>query len=578
LKGGKIVNEKSESFFYLKGQCIQAKYAEQIVPENQGNPLIEAIPNRLTSDELYNALYSAPRFNGSIHSLDDEERLELIQQIKPSYWLPMEMHFLRYRNLYTMLKIGYQSRNPTTAMYHRQMALGLDQIFEAGTDSDGANLAGNIQTAQQCAEIGLSGLGKSKSYDKLLQLIPQVILHTEYKGKLFPCKQVTWLKIECPSNKSVGALCRNFYAAVDDLLGTNYYKDVAEKSRNIEVMAKQMSKVAGLINLGVLVIDEIQRINRAQSGGDNKMIDFITELTNSIGIPIIIIGTFKAMYLFRTCLANCRRGIPDGYSENISDRMSDDWEWNEFIENLWELQYTKNRTKLTSEIKAAMYYHTIGIPDFAVKLFMHVQSYAILSSDDEIMTVEMIEEVANRTLRLVEPIFERIRKGEDVDPEEFEDLKPDWVSFNRYLMEAKNRIHLDGNLSEDHKRILAQRNRQIQFEEMVRFAAKMGCSNEKAEEIAAQIEKELPQCDDRELLFLEIAKLVLNEKQEQKDESNEKNNVSRAPVSKRKGEYEEGDLREIIKTGRKNGRSTDEALREGGYVGTFDEFLTIREA
>ncbi len=572
------MNEQNGEFSYLKGQRIQARYIEQIVPENQGNPLIEAIPNRLTRDELYNSLYSTPRFNGNISNLDDEERLELIQQIKPSYWLPMEMHFLRYRNLYTMLKIGYQSRNPTTAMYHRQMALGLDQILEAGTDSDGANIAGNIQTAQQCAEIGLSGLGKSKSYDKLLQLIPQVILHTEYKGNLLPCKQVTWLKIECPSNKSVGALCRNFYSALDDLLGTKYYKVVAEKSRNIEVMAKQMSKVAGLVNLGILVIDEIQRINRAQSGGDNKMIDFITELTNSIGIPIIIIGTFKAMYLFRTCLANCRRGIPDGYSENISDRMADNWEWDEFIESLWELQYTKNRTKLTPELKATMYYHTIGIPDFAVKLFMHVQSYAILSSEDEIMTVEMIEEVANRTLRLVEPIFERIRKGEDVDPEEFEDLKPDWVSFNRYLMEAKNRIHLDGNLSEEHKRILAQRNRQIQFEEMVRFAAKMGCSNERAEEIAFQIEKELPHCDDRELLYLEIAKLVLNEKQNQNNDGMEKNNARAVRVSKRKRDFEEGDLRGIIKAGQKGGKSTDEALRDGGYVGSYDEFIVLKEA
>lgn len=91
-----------------------------------------------------------------------------------------------------------------------------------------------------------------------------------------------------------------------------------------------MAKVAGNISLGGLFIDEIQRIHKGHSGGEEKMIDFITELTNSLGIPIVLIGTFKALYLFKTSLANTRRGIPDGYAENITDRMKDDLEWDIF--------------------------------------------------------------------------------------------------------------------------------------------------------------------------------------------------------------------------------------------------------
>lgn len=570
------MSENTDRFVYLKGYQVKAEYKDQFVPEYQGNPHIEALPDRLSRDEIYDLLSLIPRFNGNLNRLDDEERLELIQQIKPSFWLPLSAHFNKYRNLYTMLKIGYQSRNPMTPIYQRQLAVGYDKILEHGLNKDGTNLVGHIQTAQQCAEIGLSGMGKSKTYDKLLSLFPQVIHHTNFRGKPWPCKQVVWLKIECPSNKSVGALCRNFYRAVDDLLGTTYYEDLAEKDGRIEVLAKRMAKVAGLINLGVLVIDEIQRVNRAQSGGDAKMIDFITELTNSIGIPIIIIGTFKAMYLFKTCLANCRRGIPDGYSENITDRMKDDWEWEQLIENLWDQQYTHAFTELTPELKAVMYYHTIGIPDFAVKLFMHVQSHAILYSDNEKITVEMIEEVANKTFRLVQPIFERIRSGDDVNPEEYDDLQPDWVSFNQYLMEARHNVQIDGQMSEEHQRILIQRNRKLLIDKLIGFAMKMGCSQEEADRYALNIEHENREVDDTEHLYSELAMLVLSKRQ-----SKTPNVPTEKPVKtagkiqkKKKGEFDEEDLRFIVLQGTKESKTVDEALRAASLVGEYDEFVS----
>lgn len=86
-------------------------------------------------------------------------------------------------------------------------------------------------------------------------------------------------------------------------------------------------------------------------------------------------------------------------------------------------------TPLTPELKAALYYHTLGIPDFAVKLFMHIQCHAILYEETESITIEMLESVASKTFRLVQPIFERIRGEEKVDPDEYEDLKPDWIVF-----------------------------------------------------------------------------------------------------------------------------------------------------
>lgn len=575
------MNNNSDRYVYLKGRQIEAEYYPQIIDAYQNNPLIEAIPPRLTQEQLYQLLYSVPRFTGDLSQLDDEERLELVQQIKPMYWQPLVSHFEKYRNLYTMIKIGYQSRNPISPMYQRQLSIGLDKILSAGTNEYGENLMGNVQTAQQMADIGLSGMGKSKSYERVLSLIPQVIHHTRYKSDYLACKQVLWLHIECPSNKSVGALCRNFYFAVDKLLGTSYYDDLAEKDGRAEVLAKRMSKVAGQINLGVLVIDEIQRIHKGHSGGEAKMIDFITELTNSIGIPIIMIGTFKALYLFKTSLANTRRGIPDGYAENITDRMKDGIEWDLFVRGLWDLQYTKTFTPLTPELKAALYYHTLGIPDFAVKLFMHIQCHAILYEETESITIEMLESVASKTFRLVQPIFELIREGEEIDPAAYEDLKPDWIAFKKYIMDAQHQITIDGQLSDEHKLILIQHNRKNLIEKLCSFAMKMGATNEEATLFAEQIEIEHrnPRLD-LESLYSLIAQKVLDNKNHIKEvpQPPEVNKNSRITKFKNKTIFDSDDMRFVCSEARKHKITTDEALRIAGVVAEFNEFLEKGES
>lgn len=448
----------------MNGIHCMAEYKEQIIEENKGNPFIESLPNRLDPDEFYDHLYSSPLFDSRYLKLGIEDRLELIQHIKPRFWMPFPGHYDKYRNLYNMIKIGYQSKNPLLPMYNRQFAIGWDKILKNGIDQNGANLAGAVHTPQSLAEIGLSGIGKSKVYERILKsLFPQVIHHSEYKGIKLPMTQVVWLHIECPSGQSIGALCKKFFLAIDKLLGTNFYEKHGERAGNADNLALRMAKVVGQINLGVLVIDEIQNIHKAHSGGDNRLINFITGLVNTLGIPIIVMGTFKAMYLFKNSLANSRRGVPDGYGENITSYLLEDsWEWNEFIQGLWDLQFTKKFTPITEQHKKAFYYHTLGIPDIAVKLFMHVQSITILNGGDEKLTVPLINEVASKSLRLLKPIFDKIRGSENIsDLEDIEDVELEWESLNDYLKQAQHRINVHGKLAESHARVIQQRERDI---------------------------------------------------------------------------------------------------------------------
>lgn len=370
-------------FSGYNGVHVAAHYTEQINPKNRENPFIEALPDRIDIDSFIDTLNSEPPKDLKFKQLPAEDRLELVQQIKPDFWLPFPAHYDKYRNLYSMIKLGYQSRNPLQAIYNRQFAVGLDNIFKAGVDDQGRNLAGNVHTAQSLVEIAINGFGKSQIYERMLnQLFPKVIHHNKYHERLITTTQLVWLKVECPYNKSVGTFIKSFYAEVDKALGTAFYEKWGERPGTIDKHVMRMIQVASQVNLGVLVIDEIQKIQSAYSGGKENMIDFITQLVNTLGIPTILIGSFKALYLFKDSLANTRRGIPNGFSENISGHMIEEsWEWEYFIENLWEQQYTLTYTELTPALCKAMYFYSMGIPDFAVKLFMHVQSKAIVQGE-----------------------------------------------------------------------------------------------------------------------------------------------------------------------------------------------------
>ena len=55
-----------------------------------------------------------------------------------------------------------------------------------------------------------------------------------------------------------------------------------------------MCRVGWIHCLGLLVIDEIQHLNQAKSGGAEKMLNFFLQLMNTLGLPVVLIGTYGA--------------------------------------------------------------------------------------------------------------------------------------------------------------------------------------------------------------------------------------------------------------------------------------------
>jgi hypothetical protein len=225
--------------------------------------------------------------------------------------------------------------------------------------------------------IGMSGMGKTTSTEEILKLYPQVIWHSAYNGRPIMRAQVTWLKLECPHDGSTRSLCFAFFAALDRILGTNYYAAYAENGRGtVAKMQIYMAFLCELLNIGILVVDEIQHLNRGKSGGADAMLNFFVGLSNAIRIPVVLIGTYHAFDIFTKEFRQMRRGTRQG--NFIWQRMrQDDPSWKTLLQGIWKYQYVRQPVPLTAELSEAFYYVTQGVTDLVITAFILAQERAI---------------------------------------------------------------------------------------------------------------------------------------------------------------------------------------------------------
>lgn len=255
--------------------------------------------------------------------------------------------------------------------------------------------------------IGLSGIGKSTGVEEILLLYPQIINHSRYVNKNLTLRQIVWLKLDCPHDGSIKGLCINFFQAVDYLLGTEYYKNYTKGHQTVDDMIPNMARVASLQSLGMLVIDEIQNLSSANSGGSEKMLNFFVQLINTIGLPVILVGTYKAWPVLSSEFRQIRRGT--GQGDFVWDTMKEDETWQTFVKSLWRYQYVQIASPLTPELSHTLYYECQGITDFAAKLYMLAQLRAI-SSGKERITASIIKSVAKDCLRTATKVLNALKE------------------------------------------------------------------------------------------------------------------------------------------------------------------------
>jgi hypothetical protein len=449
--GRRVVNprplpEPQRPFIINKGRSVDAIYVTPEVPEWADNLLNCALSAALDKEQAGERLAQEPKYDEHLRAAPGYVRRLLLQNAMKFLFIPLDVHLDLHQRLQCAVRVGYADRDPLAADYVTRLDARLDEFDQYATQYE-TTIDRSATAASGFNILGLSGGGKSRAILRCLHLLPQTIRHSQFRGRAFTCKQLVWLKLDCPFDGNIKGLCVQFFNTVDAILGTDYRRNYAGKRRITDELLSDMALVAANHSLGVLVVDEIQRLSLAKSGGADKMLNFFVQLVSTIGVPVILVGTYKAMSVLSGEFSQMRRGT--GQGDMIWDRMEDDAQWASFVKSLWRYQYVRKDSspedrgidgKTLSEV---LYDESQGIVDFAIKLFAFAQERAIETGHERI-DAGLIRKIAKDKLKIPRQLLHALRTKNMGILEKFEDIYP--AAMKDYLSVQNAEPELSGKL------------------------------------------------------------------------------------------------------------------------------------
>lgn len=392
----------------------EAEYKEQFIDEYNNNPFIQALPAMKNKEEIIKILNQSNKISRKELEADEYIRLHLLQRIYKDVFQPLPVHLRVWNMIDTLIRQGYVDRNPFNPEYIRHInKLGNNLINKNFSMSANSNF---VTTASCGLLIGFSGIGKTRIVSKVLENTPQVLCHHTYNNIDFNTIQVTWIKLEAPHNSSLRALSLSFIMKIDELTGAENMKRYAIKNLSVDAMLPIMGQLANNINLGLLVIDELQHLNKNTS----QVMNYFVALMNTFGVPILLIGT-PACYEMLTGELRIARRVT-GSGEIIWNNMKNDKEFRLFINGIWKNQYVRNKVKLDEEMINLVYNATQGISDLVVKLFVRSQKVAI-ERNIETITKELVQKVWDKEFKLLSPMINSIKTKNKAKMFQYEDIR-----------------------------------------------------------------------------------------------------------------------------------------------------------
>ena len=394
------------------------QYRKEAISGLAGNPLIEALPERRSPEEVISAMMERMPYSGDERQGAEKDRVGSLQNILRIYQ-PSEKDIELYYQIERALYWGYADRNPI----NNGFAAMINEEFQACKDNEVSVQYSSFRPVSSgFALIGISGLGKSSSVRKCLSLFPQLIRHQKYGTIPFNETQIVWIHIDCPSDGSLKGLCGSFFEAIDTLLDTDYTSQYDDKRTTLNRIRIAMNRIVRTYHVGMLVIDEIQSLCVAKDNSiPVKTLNFLVELVNRIGIPVLLIGTPRALNFLQKEFQQAKRA--SGQGDALWEPMKNDEDWDMFVDAIWQYQYTKKDVPNSLDFKNALYNESAGVPFLAVHIYMLTQEKAILSGQESFSPADFHKTASNR-MRLTEAMKEALISGKDINLNQFLDLAP----------------------------------------------------------------------------------------------------------------------------------------------------------
>lgn len=330
--------------------------------EVPSNPLLDKLPQPLDRRAYGRNLRHFPRHPD--RTLPPAQRLDKTADLF-KFFFPTNDQIRFAHDFDTLLRKCYERRN---LLLRRQRIARLSgtpgSVF--GIDCELTEFVNEADaSALNAVVLGVPQMGKSLTISRTLQQYPQCVAHEGMSH------QVVWLKVDCPPKRTLRAFCLAFLDSLDLALGqSNYRATFGENTASIEIMTANVIRLANIHSLGVLIFDNVQHLERPQSG-EHEILKMLTTLSSVAGVPSIKVGTFAASDVLNSSAHHAFRNV--GLACSYWAPIPQGPHWNNFFRKLWTYQWTLDATKLTEELISTFYDCTQGVISLAINLYRQVQ-------------------------------------------------------------------------------------------------------------------------------------------------------------------------------------------------------------
>lgn len=534
---------------------IVETYYPSLNKDHHGNPLITAFP-LLTNETITQLMTNLVRFDPAERQHSPELRVQYAMRLL-DFFLPLPNQADFCSRLWNQICYGYCKRNPltrssSTTFAHLMRSINKGNVAPS-TDGEAAD-------AMLCGMlIGTPGTGKTTSIRSLLRRLGPGLLHHKKHGELY---QLLYVFVQAPRNGSVKVLTESVFAGLHKAaLETGMPIPYSSRMPKTEPQLRDaVQLLAEKLNLGVLVLDELQHLFRGTGWADNEAMKYLTGVITRLGIPVLLVGTWECLGLMGLEMRLARRAI--GTADAEYRRMENGEEWRIFIDALLQYQFTQRPVEMSEELAEIIYFHTQGIQDLAVKLIVISQIEAIMDETEE-LTVAFIDATAKRHFNVIAPITRMLRDGRtDTDPTLW-DLEP--ADLDGYLKDFAAKSTSNLTRRQDRKSFNAAKKFNVVESVAKSLMATGGVSTDDAQTLAQSAvaaEPDLPAGDHVGKILTEISKLAPRPTKSKSVKQQQK--VEQAIMA-----FEDQDLRKILYIATRKSTSCDsiaEAFDQAGHL------------
>ncbi len=374
----------------------------------RGNPLIGALPPILSEEETYDHLTNLPAFSAQERTLPAHLRMHAVCALQELF-IPGPQHASVLSQIDIMIRRGYAHRNPLSPA-NRRLVREDNELLKGGC----------LPPPERYSHIpllgagvfGTAGTGKTAATKRSLSRYPSVVDHLyEEDGVRFAFRQVPFVFVNMISDSSPKAFATTVLNAMSEIVGVDLQEKYNTAGCNGLTIIPKLYQALRDYHVGLIIVDEVQNMS-SYTRGYGSVLSYFIRLMNSLGLPLLIVGTERARTLIKTDFAVERRFISG--IRPFRPFADGDPLLSNFLEEIGSFCYLETVCDL-QRLASTVHALTGGVPDLVIKLFMLAQT-RLFGRETEVLTDEVLHQTAADLFGGIEKTLIRIRtQGADVD-------------------------------------------------------------------------------------------------------------------------------------------------------------------